>query len=159
MPRGSKTKGAIILLCTLLVGIALGSLGMGALTRQRLQVIPNPHFFTRHTLRLIQPHDEAQRAQVRSILEGAKPRFKELDTDHRAAMQSLVDSVYGELKPHVDAEQWARIEDRDRRFREMMGRWGGRRPPRGMRHLHKEGRPPDSMRDGRKRDRLPSGDQ
>ena len=55
MPLGSKTKGAIILLCTLLVGIALGSLGMGALTRQRLQVIPNPHFFTRHTLRLIQP--------------------------------------------------------------------------------------------------------
>ena len=84
MPLGSKTKGAIILLCTLLVGIALGSLGMGALTRQRLQVIPNPHFFTRHTLRLIQPYDDAQRAQVRSILEGAKPRFKELDTDHRA---------------------------------------------------------------------------
>lgn len=159
MPLGSKTKGAIILLCTLLVGIALGSLGMGTLMRQRLQVIPNPHFFTRHTLRLIQPHDEAQRAQVRSILEGAKPRFKELDTDHRAAMQSLVDSVYGQLKPHVDAEQWARIEDRDRRFREMMGRWGSRRTPRGMRHLHKEGRPPDSMRDGRKRDRLPPGDQ
>ena len=159
MPLGSKTKGAIILICTLMVGIALGSLGMGAFMRQRLRHIPNPHFFARNTVRLIQPNNEDQRARVRLILEGAMPRFKALDASHRAAMGSLIDSVYEELKPHVDAEQWARIEDRDRRFREMMRRWGPRRPPRGMRDLRNEGRPPDSMRYGRKRDRLPPGEQ
>ena len=157
MPLGSKTKGAIILLCTLLVGIALGSLGMGALTRQRLQLIPNPYFFTRHTLRLIQPHDEAQRAQVRSIRKGAKPRFKELIRTIAPAMQSLADSVYGELKPHVDAEQWARIEDRDRRFREMMGRWGAAptaRPP-----SPQGGAPTRQYARRTQEDRLPPGDQ
>lgn len=159
MPLGSKSKGAIILICTLMVGIALGSLGMGAFMRQRLQHIPNPHFFARNTVRLIQPNDEDQRARVRSVLEGAMPRFKALDANHRAAMGSLIDSVYEELKPHVDAKQWARIEDRDRRFREMMRRWGTRRPPRGMRDLRNEGRPLDSLRDGRKRDRLPPEDQ
>ena len=53
----------------------------------------------------------------------------------------------------MDAEQWARIEDRDRRFREMMRRWGPRRPPRGMRDLRNE----DRLRDGRKGDHLPPG--
>ena len=72
-------------------------------------------------------------------------------------MGSLIDSVYEELKPHVDAEQWARIEARDRRFREMMRRWGPRRPPRGMRDLRNAGRPLDSLRAGRKTDRLPPG--
>ena len=159
MPLGSKSKGAIILICTLMVGIVLGSLSMGAFMRQRLRHIPNPHLFARNTVRLIQPNDEDQRARVRSILEGAMPRFKALDANHRAAMVSLIDSVYEELKPHVDAEQWARIEDRDRRFREMMRRWGPRRPPRGMRDFRNEGRPLDSLRDGRKTDRLPLGDQ
>ena len=159
MPLGSKSKGAIILICTLIVGIALGSLGMGAFMRQRLRNIPNPHLFARNTVRLIQPNDEDQRARLRSILEGAMPRFRALDANHRATMGSLIDSVYEELKPHVDAEQWARIEDRDRRFREMMRRWGPRRPPRGMRDLRNEGWPLDSLRDGRKRDRLPPGDQ
>lgn len=155
MPLGSKSKGAIILICTLMVGIALGSLGMGAFMRQRLRHIPNPHFFARNTVRLIQPNDEDQRARVRSVLEGAMPRFKALDANHRAAMGSLIDSVYGELKPHVDAEQWARIEDRDRRFRKMMRRWGPGRPPLGMRDLRNE----DRLRDGRKGDRLPPGDE
>ena len=159
MPLGSKTKGAIILICTLIVGIALGSLGMGAFMRQRLRHIPNPHLFARNTVRLIQPNDEDQRARVLSILEGTMPRFKALDASHRAAMGSLIDSVHEELKPHVDAEQWSRIEDRDRRFREMMKRWGPRRPPRGMRDLRNQARPIDSLRDGRKRDRLLPGDQ
>tara|TARA_Y100001934_G_C11934697_1_gene577379 strand:+ start:227 stop:613 length:387 start_codon:yes stop_codon:yes gene_type:complete len=127
--------------------------------RQRLRNIPNPHLFARNTVRLIQPNDEDQRARLRSILEGAMPRFKALDANHRAAMGSLIDSVYEELKPHVDAEQWARIEDRDRRFREMMRRWGPRRPPRDMRDLRNEGRSLDSLRDGRKRDRLPPENQ
>ena len=66
MPLRSKSKGAIILICTLAVGIVLGSLGMGAFMRQRLRHIPNPHFFARNTVRLIQPNDEDQRARVRS---------------------------------------------------------------------------------------------
>jgi hypothetical protein len=135
MALGAKGKGALILLCTLLLGIALGSLGMGWYTRQRLQHVPNPRFFARSTERLIVPHDDAQRDRVQSVLNGAMPRFRELDVNHREAMRHLIDSVYAELKPHVDAEQWARLEDRDRRFREMMGRWGdrSRRPPRGPR--------------------------
>ena len=80
-----------------MVGIALGSLGMGAFMRQRLRHIPNPHFFARNTVRLIQPNDEDQRARVRSVLEGAQCLLKALDADHRAAMGSLIDSVYGEL--------------------------------------------------------------
>lgn len=141
MALGAKGKGALILLCTLLLGIVLGSLGMGWYTRQRLRHIPNPHFFARNTERLIEPRDEGQRQRVRSILDGAMPRFKQLDASHRDAMRGLIDSVYAELKPHVDAEQWVRLEDRDRRFREMMGRWGDRRP-RGMRDGRGDRRPP-----------------
>ena len=36
MPLGSKSKGAIILICTLIVGIALGSLGAGFWAVMRL---------------------------------------------------------------------------------------------------------------------------
>ena len=142
MALGAKSKGTLILLCTLLLGIVLGSLGMGWYTRERLRHIPNARFFVRNTERLIEPRDEAQRERVRSIIEGAMPRLRSLEAERRDAMESIVDSVYAELKPHVDAEQWARIEDRDRRFREMMGRWGDRRPPRGMRDGRGDRRPP-----------------
>jgi len=141
MALGAKGKGAIIIISTLLVGIVLGSLSMGWYTRQRLRHIPNPRFFERSTMRLIEPRDDAQRAKIREILGEVAPRFKALDARHREAVHALFDSVNAALKPHLDAEQWARVEDRDRRFNEMVKRWGGRRGgPR--RDGHEDHRPP-----------------
>ncbi|MGY8823232.1 MAG: hypothetical protein ACKVJG_04725 [Candidatus Latescibacterota bacterium] len=134
MALGAKGKGAIIIISTLLVGIVLGSVSMGWYTRQRLRHIPNPRFFERSTLRLIEPHDDAQREKIREILGEMAPRFMELDARHREAVHTLIDSVNAALKPHLDAEQWARVEDRKRHFNEMTRKWGGRRGgPRGNR--------------------------
>ncbi len=131
MAIGTKSKGAIIIISTLLVGVMLGSLSMSWYTRRQLRHIPNPRFFEPSTMRLIEPRDEAQREKIREILAEMAPRLKELDTQHREAVHSLVDSINTALKPHLDAEQWARIEDRDRHFNEMMKRWGnGRGGPR-----------------------------
>ena len=131
MALGAKSKGALIVISTLLVGIVLGALSMNWYTRRQLRHIPNPRFFERSTIRLIEPRDEAQREKVSEILAEMTPRLKELDARHREAVHSLVYSVNRSLKPHLDAEQWARIEDRERRFNDMIKKWGnGRGGPR-----------------------------
>lgn len=148
MALGAKSKGALIIVSTLLVGIVLGALSMNWYTRRQLRHIPNPRFFELSTMRLIEPRDEAQREKVREILAEMAPRLKELDARHREAVHSLVDSVNSALKPHLDAEQWARLEDRERRFNDMIKKWGsGRGGPRrdrpeGLPRDHKPPPPP-----------------
>lgn len=142
MPLGAKSKGAIIIVCTLLVGIVLGSLSMSWYTRRQLRHIPSPRFFERSTMRLIEPRDEAQREKVREILQEMTPRLKELDARHRETVHSLVDSINSALKPHLDAEQWARIEDRERRFNDMMKKWGRGGPHRDRSERGNRQKPP-----------------
>ncbi len=140
MALGAKGKGAIIVVSTLLVGMVLGSLMMGWFVRSRLRDIPNPRFFMRGTMRLIEPRDEVQEQQVRAILEAANPRFKTLDAQHHERLRTLMDSVHGELRPHLDAAQWQRLENRERHFRKMMGKWHRRQGGHRGHKDHKEHR-------------------
>lgn len=133
-----RTKSALLLGATLVIGMVLGSLVTGAVANRRLDDLADARgrmgaFF----LQAIEPESEEQAEAIRAVLEGAAPRFREVFESTREEMKHLSDSVLAELDPILTDEQKERLEKR-MRFRM-------RRPPPGA-----DGKP-------RLRDRPPPG--
>jgi len=108
-----NAKSSLILLATLVLGIALGALGMGAFFHHRgdhLRELRHPGGFVRHMERIIQPRDEAQRDAIRPILEETD-RFhgSTMDSTH-ARMMMEMESLRVRLAPHLDEAQRERVE-------------------------------------------------
>ena len=104
-----KTKGALILFSTLLIGVLIGSLLSGWFVRDRLRPIPHSRYFVRSTERLIAPQDEEQ--------------LRELNAKHRESLKEQLDATRAELAPLLSEEQLRRMDRRLRRFGELMGPW------------------------------------
>ena len=71
------TKAAVMLFVTLVLGIALGALGAGALSRQRneqVQQLRRAPGFVAHMEEVIQPRDSAQRAMIQPVLTATAAR-------------------------------------------------------------------------------------
>ena len=118
-----KTKGALILFSTLLIGVLIGTLLSGWFVRDRLRPIPHPRHFVRSTERLIAPQDEEQRQAVRAVLRRYAAALRALDTKHREALKEQLDATRAELAPLLSEEQLRRLDRRLRRFGELMGPW------------------------------------
>ena len=118
-----KTKGALILFSTLLIGVLIGTLLSGWFVRDRLRPIPHPRHFVRSTERLIAPQDEEQRQAVRAVLRRYAAALRELNAKHREALKEQLDSSRAELAPLLSEEQLRRLDRRQRRFGELMGPW------------------------------------
>jgi hypothetical protein len=107
------TKAAAIVIGTLLLGTALGAVGVGALARQRnaqVQELRQPRGFVEHMEEVIAPRDAAQRDAIRPFLEATARRN---DTIIRAAHEQLrnaLDSLRVHLAPMLNADQQARLE-------------------------------------------------
>jgi len=130
-----RTKGALILFSTLLIGVLIGTLLSGWFVRDRLRPIPHPRHFVRSTERLIAPQDEQQRQAVRDVLRRHASALRELNAKHREALKEQLDASRAELAPLLSEEQLRRMDRRLRRFGELMGPW--RERPR-----HKKMKPP-----------------
>lgn len=118
-----RTKGALILFSTLLIGVLIGTLLSGWFVRDRLRPIPHPRHFVRSTERLIAPQDEEQRQAVRAVLRRHAAALRELNAKHRESLKEQLDASRAELVPLLSEEQLRRLDRRQRRFGELMGPW------------------------------------
>lgn len=128
-----RRQAALLLFATLVIGIALGALGAGAL-RPRLErdgpppmgLGPDrrggPHGprgsggFAEHMLETIAPYDADQAAAVRAVVERTAARNRALIEQLNRSLRGSVDSMRGELAPLLRPEQRERLEQTTRRL-------------------------------------------
>ncbi len=132
-----RTRSYLLLGATLVIGIVLGALLVGALGQfraGRIEGMRDRDGFVRDIQRMIQPRDDAQRATLRPIIEATATRNRQVMDDFNDQMRAALAELVAELEPHLDEEQMARLQ----RFAdrppppggpEGRGGPGGRRPP------------------------------
>lgn len=107
------TKAAVMLFVTLALGIAVGALGVGALSRQRseqVQQLRRPPGFVAHMEEVIRPHDSAQRAKVDSVLVLTAAHNDSILRRANAQLRAALDSMRAHLDPILSADQRDRLE-------------------------------------------------
>lgn len=129
----SRTRSYLLLGVTLLVGVVLGALLVGALGQfraGRVEGMRGQDGFVRDIQRMIGPRDEAQRAELRPIIEATAERNGQIMNDFNDQMRAALAELMVELEPHLDDEQMARLRRFAHRPPPPGGREGpGRRPP------------------------------
>ena len=131
-------RAALILIVTLLLGVALGALGSAALVRHRnaeVRELRRPPGFVAHMEEIIQPRDAAQREQIRAALEATAQANDTIIRGANDRLRAALDSMRARLAPLLDNAQRARLDD-FARIKPDFGPPGGGRGPRG-------GPPPD----------------
>lgn len=108
---------ALALFATLVIGIVLGVLGVGAATRYVMRIDPVRYrtpapagAFQEHMLRVIEPSDSIQEAKVRVVVERAGDRNRALLRELNVALKASVDTMRTELAPMLTADQRERLE-------------------------------------------------
>lgn len=137
---------ALVLLVTLLTGMVIGVLGVGALSRYLMRFEP-PRYrppapagaFQEHMLRVIEPRDSVQEAKVRVVLERTADRNRTLIQNLNVSLKASVDSMRAEVAPLLTADQRERLERATDRLPPV--REPGGPPPRGP---GRGGPPPDA---------------
>ncbi|CAN5459094.1 hypothetical protein BH09GEM1_BH09GEM1_33870 [soil metagenome] len=124
---------ALLLLATLVVGIALGALGAGAL-RPRLERGPPPPppeagprgsgGFAEHMMSVIEPTDSAQASAVRAVVERAAARNRRIIQDLNGSLKASVDSMRAKLAPMLTPDQRDRLERAVRQLPAVRGPGG-----------------------------------
>ncbi len=140
---------ALLLLATLVVGIALGALGAGAL-RPRLERGPPPPpreagprgsgGFAEHMMGVIEPTDSGQAAAVRVVVERTAARNRRIIQDLNGSLKASVDSMRAELAPMLTVDQRQRL---DRAVRQLPAVRGPGGPGRGPGSRGRDGPPPE----------------
>jgi hypothetical protein len=128
-----RSRGYMILGATLVIGMVVGALLVGALGQfrsGRIEGMRDDDQFVRHLERLIQPRDDAQRAIIRPLLEATSAQNRATIDEFNDRMRGALDDLLAQLEPHLDEDQQGRLQ----RFAE--------RPPPGA----GPGRPPRKQR-------------
>jgi hypothetical protein len=137
----ARMKAVLALGLTFALGLALGGLGAGWLSRQREEEMrramrDDGGGFVALMERLIEPKDAAQQAQLKPLLEETDRRNRAIVDGARADMRGALDSLRVRLATVVDASQLERFDEFSRR-QSTDGRPApglgppGRRPPPG----------------------------
>ena len=129
-----RTKSALLLTLTLLIGMVLGALLNARLAEQRIERIAflrSSQGFIRFMNRAIVPRDEAQQAAIHAVLERAAMRMADHLYETRTEMRAIIDSTQAELRSILTTEQMNQLEESLRiRQRNGPGPRGRRGPPR-----------------------------
>lgn len=141
---------ALALVATLVIGMVLGVLGLGAATRyvtrpdqNRLPPVPAAAGgFQQHMLRVIEPSDSTQEGKVRVVVERAANRNRALIQALNVALKASVDTMRTELAPLLTTDQRERLDRAATRLPPI--REPGRPAARGLIRL---GPPPDGPPD------------
>ena len=144
-----RTKSALLIGGTLVLGMIVGGLFNAALVNRRFNevaLLRSPLGLAFRIEEVIQPESEEQADAIRAILDEAAPKFMEVFADSRERIRSLTDSIMTELEPILSDEQMERLH-RDMRMR--------REPPAFMRGP-RDGPRPGGRGEGRRR-RPPPG--
>ncbi len=119
----ARTKSALLLVATLVVGLLVGAVTTGSIVNHRLdelKAMRSRGGFTGMLERVIEPTDEAQRAQIRAVLEGSEARFSEALRECRGFHIAARDSMRADLASVLTPAQQTRLDQwlsRDRRSR------------------------------------------
>ena len=119
----ARTKSSLLLLGTLVMGLGVGALATGAVMNTRLDQLKrlrSPGGFTERMEEVIQPTDEAQRAEIRAVLDRSHERFHTAWKECGTRFTALGDSMRAELEPLLTPEQQTRFNEwmeRDRKQR------------------------------------------
>ncbi len=119
-----RVKSTLVLLGTLVLGVALGALGAGAVAQHRAEQIRElreREGFVAHMERLIAPRDSAQRAAIRPILEETARNNAAIFQDAHTRLGARMDTMRQRLAPLLDAAQRARLEELARRHERHHG--------------------------------------
>ncbi len=130
----AQTKSALLLFATLLVGMLIGGFGASALHTMRMEEIRSTFDrrggMTNMFIEVIQPTDEAQRAQIRAVLEESETTFRAMRRECGAHFAASRDSMRTRLNALLTPAQQTRLDEwlkRDRDpFRGRSGREGRR---------------------------------
>ena len=119
----ARTKSALLLVATLVVGLLVGAVTTGSIVNHRLdelKAMRSRGGFTGMLERVIEPTDEAQRAQIRAVLEGSEARFSEALRECREFHSAARDSMRADLDSILTPAQQTRLDQwlsRDRKSR------------------------------------------
>lgn len=106
-------RSSIILLVTLLLGIAIGALGAGAVAQRRSEHIRELRMrgmFVDHMEQIIGPRDEAQWEAIRPIVEeSGRHNYAIMDSTH-GRLEAEMERMRERLAPHLDEAQRERVE-------------------------------------------------
>lgn len=143
----ARTKSLLIIVATLIIGVAIGALSTGAILNQRvetLQALRDDPGFMFFLERVIEPTDEAQRAQIREVLTDAAEKRREL----RRSMIEEHRFLFMEIREELDQILTSQQKEKLRAFMEQEMKRGHRRDgmPPGVRRGRPEGFAPDSGR-------------
>ena len=119
----ARTKSALLLIATLVVGVLVGAVTTGSIVNNRLdelKAMRSRGGFTGMLERVIEPTNEAQRAQIRAALEGSEARFSEALRECRGFHSAARDSMRADLDSILTPAQQTRLDQwlsRDRKSR------------------------------------------
>jgi hypothetical protein len=106
-------RSSLILLITLLLGIAIGALGAGAVAQRRSEHVRELRLrgmFVDHMEQIIRPRDETQWEAVRPIIEETGRRnYAIIDSTH-GRLEVEMERMWEQLAPHLDEDQRERVE-------------------------------------------------
>jgi hypothetical protein len=116
----SSMKAGLMLFATFVLGGVAGALGAGTLAQRRLGPPPPrdgqpPMGFVELVEDILQPHDSAQRASVRPLLEATDRRNRAIVDGARVTMRASLDSLRVSLAPLLDPEQLEAFDEMVRR--------------------------------------------
>ncbi len=109
-----RTQSIAIIIGTLVVGMVLGGVIVGAVAQNRsheLRDVRRPGGFVRHMEDVIRPRDSAQRAEIRPFLEKTDRRNRSIVDGARRDLQVAFDSMMTELAPLLSPDQMGRLRE------------------------------------------------
>ena len=113
-----KTKTAIILISTLLLGMVIGFVGGNVFSNKRMQRFQDKgfkHRFVEILGRTIRP-DKTQREEIGFVMREFSGRFDSINMNHHQEVATLMDSLFRELAPILDDDQQLRLRKVMERF-------------------------------------------
>lgn len=127
-----RTKSILLLLVTLVLGVVLGALLNARLAQERMERIAflrSQRGFMRFLEDVVEPESPEQRQAVRDVLRRSAQRMAEVREQHRAEMQSILDSTRTELEGVLTDRQLEQLEQRLEMHRMNHRRGRGGPPP------------------------------
>jgi prophage DNA circulation protein len=137
-----RTKSILLLVAVFAIGGLVGALIQARMAEQRIEQIASHRSergFVRFMERGIEPVDDAQAEQIRSILRTSSGRMAEQARTNRQSIRAIVDSTRAELNQVLTPEQQQALREHVEQSRPMLRRGDGpnraRRGPPGDRRL------------------------
>ena len=125
-----EIKNSLIIVSTLLLGIIIGFLVSGRLTKVRMEKMKSSFIedgFSRQLMRTLKPSEEQLKA-MRPIMDKFAKIRREKFKDHRAEQSKIFDDFEDELKPILSDDQIERLEEMKEKFNDKFPQNRGEGP-------------------------------